>query len=501
MASPPAITPEPDLEEVAESLTPSATPWPLIELRDDRPEGTDPTPAAATPTDVHDEAGEEATSAVVQAEQVTVEAETLFGHLVGHEERISYASAYLAMLGSAGRPWRSVLDVPMVLRAARATATRNVDGVEIRLDALIVNKKTQQPGSGHFRERPYAEEEWLERFARWSMCGHTAEEVRAELGEGLSASAPTQPSPSVPSEDAAGAPPAEVAVSSDSAERQAGVLAGSAGVVHPAAVGESRVAPTIARPGTVPDPTGAPAPAERGGWFAAASAAFLILVLIVAGFFVASSAVVSTNASPNVPPDPAPGGKQDVVERFDAFPIGTDPGWQTSRAGQDAAVGVAAWPTSIERSVRLKAGEDGQPVTACRSIAGLRSGVLDVEARISLDGLGATTGSVMSINTGGNPLAALGIGPAGELAAGAGSATVAAAISPGVWYDVAFAVDAAGRSYRTTVSETNSPRQMVEQAGSWTSSDGSAIDRICFTTPAGVGGRSLYISELRVAAR
>ncbi len=120
------------------------------------------------------------TRPAVELVPVTLGAEALFDHLLAHRETISYGSAYRGMLGPWIGPWRSLIHVPMVLQVARGTAERSHGDIKVRLDSLIVNKKTRRPGGRHFGEHPeYAEESWLEHFGRWSACDHTAADIRA----------------------------------------------------------------------------------------------------------------------------------------------------------------------------------------------------------------------------------------------------------------------------------------------------------------------------------
>ncbi len=471
----------------------------------------------ATLSPVH---AEDATPPPVQGEGATVGADDLFGHLLQHRERISFGAAYRALLGASGRPWRAVIDVPLVLRAARGTATRRVQDIEIGLDALIVNKKTKKPGSGHFKERPYAEDTWLAHFAAWPLCGHSVEELRVggersgsgALPEATDAATRTE---GPPSGDAMGAEPRSAARDQESPHYEAPAAEPAPVVVTAARIAREEPAERqAARPVAATEASIAPEePADREAAradpsgvrrLAAPIGAIVIVLVVVAGSLIAWRVVRSSSAAGEPPVAgtlSGTAGPQEVRERFDSFPIGANPGWQTAGQGR-GALGVAPWPTSIDRSVRLQTGPDGRALSACRTISAVRSGVLVAEMRIFFDGFSNADAAIASIRSAGEQVGALRVGPQGQIGGGtAGSPNVPAAMSLATWYDVAFNIDVANRTYRLTVAASDSSRSIVDQDFGWTSQGGTGIDGICFSSPGGTDGRSLYINELRITSR
>ncbi len=108
-----------------------------------------------------------------------VEPEALLDHLLEHAELISYQWAYLVLLGPVSGPWRGAVHAPTVLQAAGVTGPRNIGGIDVRLEALIVNKKSSRPGQRHFRQPGrYTEDAWVARFGEWAFCLHTPGQIR-----------------------------------------------------------------------------------------------------------------------------------------------------------------------------------------------------------------------------------------------------------------------------------------------------------------------------------
>ncbi|MDP9265612.1 MAG: hypothetical protein M3O91_05770 [Chloroflexota bacterium] len=130
-------------------------------------------------------------------------------------------------------------------------------------------------------------------------------------------------------------------------------------------------------------------------------------------------------------------------------------------------------------------------------------GVL-VQTLISLDGFGTSDATVASIRAGGSEIAAMRIGPAGDVrtADQAPGRNSAGSVVANVWYDVTLDVDTGSRMLALAVSMHDRHEVVSDQSSlRWTGLLGDGIDRVCFAPPAGVGGRSLYVSELRVTTR
>ena len=427
---------------------------------------------------------------VQDAIALTVGADDLFAHLLERHERISYGTAFQALIGVSGRPWRGLADVPVVLRAARSAEPRSIDGTDIGLEALIVNKKTRRLTPAHFKDRAYGEDWWVTRFASWPLCGHTVDEIGA--GSRLS---PVAPVPAAqPEEHDGGDGTTETSGTSRTGAAQSAVVEAEA-VVALDHVEEKAAAAGHWTATTTP----APAPGM-------ARVAVPVGVLLLVAAVVVGSVLLGTKptqapiAGSQAGPEGTVAGTQEVRETFDSLPVGTAPGWTTTGAQQDA-VGVFPWPTSIDRSVRLRTGEDGRSVTACRGISPAASGALVVDARIFVDALPGGDAALMWLRSGGERVATVHLGPHGELAAGGSSAVVGAALAAGAWFDVRLDVDLVSHTYRATASASGSTAPIFDQSASWVAQVGSGVDGMCFSSPDGSGGGSLYINELHLAAR
>lgn len=92
-------------------------------------------------------------------------AELLFDSLVAARpvNLVTYSRAYREVVGSYS-DWRNAVHAPEIIRIARLTRPRTVQGVEIRLDALIVSRTNQVPAPGHFRTARYPLEIWMQKF-------------------------------------------------------------------------------------------------------------------------------------------------------------------------------------------------------------------------------------------------------------------------------------------------------------------------------------------------
>lgn len=92
-------------------------------------------------------------------------AERLFDALLSAKPAnlITYSRAYREVIGDY-RDWRNAVHAPEIIRLARCTRPRNVAGLTISLDALIVSKASGRPAQGHFSTSAYSKEVWNHAF-------------------------------------------------------------------------------------------------------------------------------------------------------------------------------------------------------------------------------------------------------------------------------------------------------------------------------------------------
>jgi hypothetical protein len=103
-----------------------------------------------------------------QADSVLVaRAEELFDQLLSAQPTnlVTYSRAYREVIGDYDE-WRNAVHAPEIIRVARRTKPRTVAGLTVRLDALIVGKKTGSPAPGHFAASGYSEAVWQTKFGR-----------------------------------------------------------------------------------------------------------------------------------------------------------------------------------------------------------------------------------------------------------------------------------------------------------------------------------------------
>lgn len=100
---------------------------------------------------------------------VRIRAESLFDGLLTKRRLISYARAYELLFDEVPTRFLNAVHVPRVLGVAVRTAPRNVDGLEVRLDSLIVSIRGREPGAGHFRTATYSHSDWTRVFGSWTL--------------------------------------------------------------------------------------------------------------------------------------------------------------------------------------------------------------------------------------------------------------------------------------------------------------------------------------------
>ena len=239
------------------------------------------------------------------------------------------------------------------------------------------------------------------------------------------------------------------------------------------------------------------------GTLALLSVALVAVVLTVFGLASRGTAARNT-AVASATQAPAPS-ERVLADTFDAVPTGSDPGWEMNRARPDlGTVAIAPLPTSVDRSVRLTTlAASDQAFTACRTLPPVQSGVLVVQAVVLVDGFGRGATTIASVGAGAIEVTRLRVGPGGEIQltneAGRGGTGPMAA---NAWYDVTFDIDTATQTYGLTVASHGTSTQLSKQDQlRWIGQLGGGLDRVCFAPPAGVAGRSLYVSDLRITAR
>lgn len=107
---------------------------------------------------------------LLEAERPLNRAEQLFRQLLAERRKIAYIDAYQILLGQRPNPWRNQPHCREVIAAAQCSTPRVIDGLNIQLDALIVNQKgNQEPSYGYFNKRGFSRQQWRRLFGHWPL--------------------------------------------------------------------------------------------------------------------------------------------------------------------------------------------------------------------------------------------------------------------------------------------------------------------------------------------
>ncbi len=121
--------------------------------------GRHPTPAPPAPT-----------VADAERDQPMNPADQLFQQLLRDRRKISYIDAYEILVGHRPQPWLNLVHCPEVIAVAQQSATQEIQGLTVQLDALIVNLAgDQEPSDGHFEHHNYTREQWRQVFGDWPL--------------------------------------------------------------------------------------------------------------------------------------------------------------------------------------------------------------------------------------------------------------------------------------------------------------------------------------------
>ncbi len=107
-----------------------------------------------------------------------IDPDRLFEHLLENSELIGYKRAYELLFGEVPTQWLNFEDAPPVTEETLMTDRRAVNGLDIKLDALMVAETTNQPGGIHFHNKAYNNSAWLQAFGQWRLCSHSDREIR-----------------------------------------------------------------------------------------------------------------------------------------------------------------------------------------------------------------------------------------------------------------------------------------------------------------------------------
>ena len=188
-----------------------------------------------------------------------------------------------------------------------------------------------------------------------------------------------------------------------------------------------------------------------------------------------------------------------IVEDFTVIPMGPfgDPAWRASPPG--FAPTIVAIPTSVDRSLRVQATREGDPVTACRELASGRQRTM-AEATLRVDRDDAT-GTFFSI-VGDRFAVRLERDDRGRLAPRDGDTPVETdlALRPGAWYRFVLDIDPGSGTYALEAGALDDASTLIRRDGLGVGSPIGATAGLCFTA-AGAPDASITVDEIRATTR
>jgi hypothetical protein len=175
-------------------------------------------------------------------------------------------------------------------------------------------------------------------------------------------------------------------------------------------------------------------------------------------------------------------------------------GWTRS----DSSLGVAAFPTSIDRSLRLRATEPGRPTWGCRSFTPTTNPfVVTVDLLLETPGADALEGrsGLVSLGRGTTRSPMLVSSSGGRFAYSSSSAvtrTAAVARADG-WYTVRLEVDPARGTYGVNVARRGSQTPLAEALGvALPPTSRDPVNKICFWAPQDPATSAIYIDNVQL---
>ena len=176
---------------------------------------------------------------------------------------------------------------------------------------------------------------------------------------------------------------------------------------------------------------------------------------------------------------------------FDQLEMGSAPPEAFTVRGPDGALTVAAFPSAVDRSLRLRATE--APSALCHHLSGAPS---QVAARVRLEGT-LLSGSVLVELAGadGSQLVAAVLTDSRALELhGSGHVLIASNLSGGRWYELTLTLDPAGEAMLVADGEDGAELG----SAALPLDDRVNAQEVCFGLPAGEAVTELYIDDLEI---
>ena len=195
------------------------------------------------------------------------------------------------------------------------------------------------------------------------------------------------------------------------------------------------------------------------------------------------AALLAPNAAS---PEPA------AAQTFDLEPLtSSGRGWTRS----DAAVGVVAFPTSVDRSLKLPAGKGASEHSACRPFTPGVEEPTRIVADLFVSRLPTEVGPLLVV---GDDQAILVWSEAGISVPSAAAGAPTAALQPSTWYRVAVQITPSSPSYTWEVARIDPWEVVTLATAELPGVRGIAGERLCFVGPPGLQPSAVYIDRVGV---
>jgi hypothetical protein len=191
-----------------------------------------------------------------------------------------------------------------------------------------------------------------------------------------------------------------------------------------------------------------------------------------------------------------PTGAVIVDETFDQLSINSPLPRPWEVTGSGAAV-VIPLPTSVDRSVRLRTSDGGNPERACHPLRTDGAADVRVELDILLETAVATGSDLITLASGSTDALVIGVDARGRIAAGDASQAPAGALAPGTWAHVSITVHPGSKTVDWGVSLADGTMLANATARPLEPASAGGIESLCVVSPDGTPGGSIAVNNAR----
>jgi hypothetical protein len=191
-----------------------------------------------------------------------------------------------------------------------------------------------------------------------------------------------------------------------------------------------------------------------------------------------------------------PTGAVIVDETFDALSINSPlpPPWEVTGSG--AAV-VIAFPTSVDRSVRLRTSDGGNPERACHPLRTGGAADVRVELDILLERAVETGSDLITLTSGSTDAMVIGVDAGGRIVGDDTSQAPAKALAPGAWAHVSITVHPGSKTVDWDVSVAQGTTLASATGRPLDTASAGGFESFCVVSPGGTPSGSIAVNNVR----